>query len=198
MIAYTDRDKLWEAWPDGYLATHGLITIDNWICLGLSDVAAVEFVSDRRNGERKFIGFDAQGHPIGHDIVPLLVRELWRRGCMLPNVDPTDRASWACLLDDLARAAVSSRGGDELGPDDTYMIEWQRHWGWQTGDRKGKDHGRWRWFLGVWKIQDSPEPVHPEDGWPMHGVYEGFFDADTTDPAEALVLVRIQIRGRGE
>lgn len=95
-----DKELLWKAWPDGYLAMRGVSTVDGWLCSGEArwwhpDHSA-EIVVDPMG-----LTFVLNAGDLDHAVC----RKLHANGGLLPNVDPTDPATWACLLLDLARAS---------------------------------------------------------------------------------------------
>lgn len=186
-----NTDLLWKAYPDGYLAIRGVSTVRKWTCLGSSPVAAIEFVSDRREDGtdqgpvHKFIGFDEAGQPLGDSTAA--AEELHRRGVFLPNVDPTDAATWACLLKDLAEAAEITE----------------------------RTNLTWRRFGGKWVLGGDPWNLENAILTAMTGLASGAttreqaatqvladqvkttlrgFDINTDEPAEALVQARIHLR----
>lgn len=87
-----DRELLWKAWPDGCLAMRGASTVGGWICMGEGNEGLKWSHSDPR---------------VRADPPPQ-----WARcfdgertaGDLLPNVDPADTATWACLLQELVQA----------------------------------------------------------------------------------------------
>ena len=89
---------------------------------------------------------------------------LWVAGELLPNVDPSDAATWACLLEDLA--------GERL-----YNLTWEREE--RPEYHPPSERVAWR----LW---------HQPTGCAKQVVLHFFIDTD--DPALALVLARIQIR----
>jgi hypothetical protein len=85
----TDRELLRRAWPDGYLAMRGVLTVGGWTCCGVAP-------PDDGDGEERV----AWWHAHGGKRPALRMAE----GDLLPAVDPADTATWACLLRDLADA----------------------------------------------------------------------------------------------
>jgi len=161
-----DQDLLWKAWPGGYLAVRGVSTVGGWLCLGETEAAAVEFISNRHNGAHKIVGFCAQGNPLGHDeLTPMLVGELRIRGVLLPSVDPTDTVTWAAIKRDLATACGA--------PSDASEITWRRM-------NMGTD-GAMVWMLS-W-----------EDKGSVRASVAYQFGIDTDDPALAIVIVRAHV-----
>ena len=81
------RALLRRAWPEGYLAMRGVLTVDNCVCVEAS-AGHVTF----------WAGMDTEySYPDGP-------AKLLACGSFLPNPDPFVHATWACLKADLARA----------------------------------------------------------------------------------------------
>lgn len=114
-----DRELLWKAWPDGYLAMRGVQTIGHWQCRW--SAMAGRFGEFTR-AEGNLVQGDTGLGPIRRIIVngaePATRDDEGEhtRGDLLPNIDPTDRATWACLLHDL---------GTSIGWTETWALE---HW----------------------------------------------------------------------
>lgn len=102
-------------------------------------------------------------------------------GDLLPNVDPTDQATWACLLQDLAQALFTAE------PKETWLpgLTWTRH-------RSG-------WLLGLGlneRVMVFSEDDRDNTGMGSTPLF--FCEGSNTDnPAEALILARIQLREEG-
>ena len=107
--------------------------------------------------------------------------EIWAHACipdclplnnghLLPNVDPSDTATWVCLLEDLSEAV--------WGPQELSNVEHVVGYAWCFG--ASGDPG-----VRAWKLLR-----YMEDCKNIHL----FMDIDTDDPAKALVLARIQLR----
>lgn len=91
----TTREKLWLAFPDGYLPVRGVFTVGGWLCGGgatrrwwlMPDfdifVREVHDIREDRDAYNEF-------------------RRLRNVGDLLPAVDPCDAATWGCLLRELA------------------------------------------------------------------------------------------------
>lgn len=92
-----DKDLLWQAFPSGYLAVRGVSTVGGWQCAGF----ARDGITDRWLQPKTFFVLTA-------DHKPLL--EAHSAGDLLPNVDPSDTATWACLLSKLAQFVDFSEG----------------------------------------------------------------------------------------
>lgn len=88
-----DRELLWKAWPDGYLARRGVSTVGGWLYDGF------RWRKQSTNVEGAYL---RQTPPEPGEI---------RSGDLLPAVDPADTATWATLLLDLADARGWT-GGD--------------------------------------------------------------------------------------
>ena len=87
----TDRKLLWRAWPDGYLAMRGVATVGGYQCVGVAHTSIWTILRESREIDHPDVQID-----IG-------------RGLLLPNVDSTDTATWACLLKELDPRAVALR-----------------------------------------------------------------------------------------
>ena len=95
-----DTDLLRRAWPDGCLVARGVSTVGGFTCVRVYGV-----------GDRISIWYRDHDDETVRDVVDLVrgatdptkVPELVA-GDLLPNVDPTDVATWACVLADLAHA----------------------------------------------------------------------------------------------
>ena len=87
-----DKKLLRAAWPKGYLAMRGVYTIEGWLfssdCLIFSEYGFYK----RAVCERTSCVVHKAG--TNNHVVQGWIDE----GDLLPNVDPTDTATWACLL----------------------------------------------------------------------------------------------------
>lgn len=153
-----DRDLLWRAYPDGHLARRGASTVGGWLCQNTPEdpYAVVSFGKDREIFSMGTFQAD-----------PLLTDAL-EAGELLPNVDPTDTATWACLLRDLADS--KGRNGALVGT------------GW-VRDLDGT------WCLSSYTCDIRDLEVDKTQLWRFDGL-------DTEDPGLALVKARIQVRER--
>lgn len=169
-----DRKLLWKAWPSGFLAMRGASTVGGWICV------RTPFGCRYTNPQSwRFFApspvFQAGQHKASStrrlegDAAMEAVR---CQGDLLPNVDPSDVATWACLLADLAETCLvlDVRANDAV----VGLI-------WRLGD--SGDPGVQAWELIVYALDYDRSRL---------------FLIDTDDPAEALVLARIQLQGQGE
>ena len=182
-----DRELLWKAYPAGYVGTKGVSTVSHWLCRWATGNIA-EFILDTGTGKgiRKIMVGPHEDGTVGP------WKERWddhgehAAGHLLPRVDPSQTATWACLLLDL----VSACWTDEI-PRPTE-----------------------RWWIRSWRpallpLVDEPQAgveEHWSEGWVLEvswgymGVVNRFFsfyDLNTDDPALALVLARIQRREKG-
>lgn len=82
------RDLLWKAYPDGYLAKRGVMTVGGWTYIGFDGRH-----SWVREPSEQYINSECD-----------LTKIYEGRGDLLPLPDPSDTATWACLLEDLAEA----------------------------------------------------------------------------------------------
>ena len=88
------RALLFKAWPDGYLPARGAVTVGRWTCAFADSSDCFEFVKE------------PDGSLLANAVVvdPSIPSEVASSGALLPLPDPADRATWACLLGDLATA----------------------------------------------------------------------------------------------
>ena len=152
-------ERLARAWPDGWLAMCGVQTISGWTCI-------------REGVSPLFVMPSLTSPPTVHWYVtdPNTFRSSEhapsvRYGELLPNVDPADTATWACLLADLAIAAGLPTEGSVITFTCRKSFSGQKHW---------------RLLC--------ENPIEPRNG------ISTAFGIDTDDPAEALVWARIQLR----
>lgn len=94
------RALLRKAYPDGYLAKRGVLTVGGWQCVEAIGETYEWGVTSRWK----------RNEPASDGLVELgLLQELpdarVNAGDLLPLPDPTDTATWACLLQDLAEAS---------------------------------------------------------------------------------------------
>lgn len=192
-----ERALLKEAWPDGFLPMRGMRTVGGWECVmageHLADPKSVRFipgpavdVSVRVDvGSRGIHRWEVEG-----SVVPNLM-SVWEAGDLLPNVDPADTATWACLLEDLARSAFLD---PELPKDQRWWVS-----GWTPCMIRAVDHPGSAHRVG-WASPMNPDAWVP--GWRLDvscgatgviTVNKGF-RLDVEDPALALVLARTQVR----
>lgn len=157
---------LWKAYPEGYLAMRGVLTVGGWWCVheidgGDPDAGAGVFAcsAGRFTPARLWPDGvkDAIRLPVSMCAATLTC------GDLLPLLDPGDPATWACLKQALADAA----GSDAVG------LLWLK-----------LEHG--------WSMATARTMVG-EDCYRMHAV-ASFSNIDTEDPAEALVRALIQLR----
>lgn len=88
-----NRELLWAAYPDGYLAMRGVDTVGGWQC-----------VQDNRVVPSRWVRAPGIAYHVQHESDPE-VRCARDAGDLLPNLDPIgDPATWACALRDLAEA----------------------------------------------------------------------------------------------
>jgi len=113
-----DRDLLWKAWPRGYIAILGAGTVGGWLCrwVGMNGRVSHFFILETievdndgykhpRFREVKVSPRGGKGpiEPVSGDVAAV------KRGDLLPKVDPSDVATWACLLADFAAAVWPGR-----------------------------------------------------------------------------------------
>lgn len=205
-----DPTKLWKAWPAGYLAARGVLTVAGWHCWAIEPWGARAYNGPVWvNPDGVFFDGDIDGDAanpfdqVGDGFASTNFRQAVEAGDLLPNVDPSDVATWACLLRDLAAAEQVGRKARQLA----------RKAALDTG-QPAIDY-----FTSLAKAGSgnltTTEAVYmlgwrrTEDGWRLRGylhesrcgcgaVHELHFDGmahniDTDNPAEALVLARIQL-----
>ena len=169
------RELLWMAYPEGFLPMRGVTSLARWTCSGDNgdgtDLAGLNIhwrhfglhstiqyrPWTKRPWEYLFNGGDAEG----------IVKD----GHLLPNLDPKDPATWACVKHDLAVARYPAATSP-------YLVGWR-----QTRRRPAK--GVLYWTLSVyWRAGTNDGVV----GEAHH------FGVDTDDPATALAMARAQLR----
>lgn len=94
------RALLWKAYPDGYLAKRGVLTVGGWQCVADGQNRPepyILFLPPKRNSSPEILWLPHQNTGPLVDAIP--------RGDLLPLPDPSDPATWACLLQDLAEAS---------------------------------------------------------------------------------------------
>lgn len=88
-----DRELLWKAFPEGYLAVRGVSTLNGSTC-----------VWDTKHGKFAFLRHADKASTAR-------VTETRRKaGGLLPNVDPDDVAAWACVKHALGQLLYPKAG----------------------------------------------------------------------------------------
>ena len=152
-------DLLRRAWPHGYLLRVGLRTVGGWLCTRTG-----ANVSRFIHSETQISGYLDSGRFYSHGNPSFLIGDATD---LLPNVDPTDVATWALLKTELA-LAVWSQYSVFVYPDLTWTY--------------------WPEDGGVWDL-DALGVVGE-----ARALVRSFSDLNTKDPAEALVLALISLR----
>lgn len=94
-----DHELLRKAWPEGLIAQRGVTTVEGWVFSSHCVIFSEHGLSRRRVSPRTSVIIH---HPAkSSDEVQGWIDD----GDLLPNVNPLDTATWACLLRDLAIAA---------------------------------------------------------------------------------------------
>lgn len=120
-----DRDLLWKAWPDGYLAMRGVQTVGDYTYLADGVWVEIGSISNPTVAVVPFEWRCSETIQAGEEDTQALLE----RGDFLPNVDPTDAATWGCLLYDLGAALYQGNGVDpDIAPGG---LLWRPH----RGDR---------------------------------------------------------------
>ena len=173
-----DRELLWKAWPDGYLAMRGVKTVGGYQCIGINDerslwmlATSVDFPLAYRGNLHPMDWLVSGGPPYEQDPEWREQMETLRvhaeDGALLPNVDPSDHATWACVLHDLSKAASG------LSMDSGVQAIWEQR--------------TWPHAGSCWSLT-----------WQTHSGFQGCtkfrFPDKVDDPALALVLARISFR----
>lgn len=100
-----NRNLLWQAFPDGYLAMRGVTTVGGWTCWRTAEhdgkTVVATFIRNKVFGEVNCFGGFVTWNNKPADLPDTPVSS----GDLLPNVDPADTATWACLLAELGRVA---------------------------------------------------------------------------------------------
>lgn len=141
------------AWPDGFLPMDGVQTIEGFQFVA-HDVVFSTYGSFRHQvPERSYriLHHPSERHQDLQDMID--------KGALLPVVDPSLTATWACLKRDLAKAV-----SDALS--DSADLTWRPVGG--------------KWWGEQWQLSNDS------------GLAVRFSGLDTTDPAFALVLAKIQ------
>lgn len=115
-----DRELLWRAYPEGYLARRGVSTVGGWQCVAeLRDVErrmdyAFWLKDDLVSlyGLSELPAFSPVGYGAASPLNMTPITTALKAGDLLPNVDPADVATWACLKADLVRAAKLNDEGE--------------------------------------------------------------------------------------
>lgn len=99
-------ELLWRAWPEGYVAKRGVMTRRDWQCVAVEPCIDGVMTSWALGGTQFPIPYYEHDPDLAEvDTLSRAAAEsTLRRGELLPNVDPKDTATWACLLADLAEA----------------------------------------------------------------------------------------------
>lgn len=192
-----DTELLWRAWPDGCLAKRGVGTIGGYDCIderrenvdsiGILFYPQGTFYSTwRRRLPDVRLGYfervDARPTRSTHlyvgdctppgfpDMGAWIALHTGDRDSLLPHVDPGDVSTWACLVADLAasRGWIGvARGG----------CTWERL----------ADHGVTSWVLRLFRGGDGGHETYTFGSTLTTNM-------ETSDPALALVMARIQTR----
>lgn len=165
-------DLLWKAWPQGYLAMRGASTVGGYGTLLAPDDSGKESLCWISSEEL----LDVDTGELREGMSEFEYRR--ERGFLLPNVDPSDVATWACLLREFALAV------EEIA--DLY-------------DPSALAIGANEHIVGQsLRFVDSGDPGVRT--WQLSAYTEGrelplfTYTCDTDDPALALVEGRIQVR----
>jgi hypothetical protein len=178
-----DKALLRQAWPAGFLAIRGVATVGGWTVLGVeaeteTAVGTVVFSAPRRKAGWPVNAIAFAGVNEGHLLfgqpqawddpedraLQLALHRALENGDLLPNVDPEDVATWACLLRDLAEV---------LGIDAPTNLILYQYWG--------------SWWL-------SKRIFGPRGTKGVYSLLAPVAASDTDDPALALVLAMIEVR----
>jgi len=176
-----DKELLWRAYPDGYLAMRGVSSVEGWLCSGSNEKAS------------HWLNKVYTHETILHEGGPY--HQSRDQGDLLPNVDPADAATWACLLQDLSSAVTwagkpwgaASPTKNTPPPADAperYSLRWQQ-------SSRGVEAGI------TFSLQAEAHRItshREEDVGSARWYATGFPKLRTTDPARALVLARIYLR----
>lgn len=184
---------LWKAYPDGYLAVRGVLTVGDdvgsWTCLGGPDVHGMTAWASSTapaGGDLAWsapVGFRVGKRPLFAEDCELPTPELAARlnrallrGDFLPLPDPSDAATWACLLADLA-IACGMDVANAIG------FTWAACYrgGWALSVYTARSGMLWRFAAKPFPLPSLAETIAPE------------VEAEH-DPARALVLARIHVR----
>ena len=156
---------LWKAWPSGQLAMRGLTTREGFVVRESQSRPGVFFwnrdsvFATPPNGEKPKI---VEGVAFYASRRTQRWARALRRGGLLPNVDPRDVATWACLKHDLAEAAGLDPSGEVTfsGRDGTWALSViNRHSGGQilTYDLDTEDAAQALVLLRI-RLRENPNP----------------------------------------
>lgn len=161
-----DKKLLWRAWPGGDLAMRGVSTVGGWV------FSIVEDCGHDNETCTHWMNPDPYDENGREEVWSASPSSLHLAGDFLPNVDPDDAATWACLLKDLAKAIKA--------PTDLNLM-WVRVPSARLVIKALGNYGGFQLATGDWKGVRFLGPC---------------FDVDTDDPGLALVLAFIQLRER--
>lgn len=160
-----DLDLLKRAWPKGYLPIRGVMTRKGWQCVDADKIICFKFAY-----RTLIVSWKANDPPYEtYSMSDWGRHENWKaiqRGEFLPNVDPNDVATWACLLQDLVAASE---------PHQT-LTGVQATWEPRPWPHEGSSWGIY------WKSYEGSS-----------GATYFNFDDIVDDPGKALVLAKIQL-----
>lgn len=171
-----ERQDLWNAYPDGYVARRGLRTIAGWQCVAVGTESLWLPPLSTGTELAPVIGLPKGGPPYEN-------RSQWRDdmesfrlaadlGEFLPHVDPDDPATWKLLL---AEFALAMRIG--IGVIDMNVVKFSGY-AWTST----RNHDSYSWQLNVFTV----------DGRRCTSCR--FDELQTSDASMALVRARAQIR----
>jgi len=174
-----------QAYPCGYLATRGVLTLGGWVCRGSGDA------DEGGEWELPTAFVDSDGKPCRTGALRPHQFTWWKRwgnftncssdfydlrdtGALLPLPDPRDVSTWAALLWSLGSACAEVQPLlNQRNPQVTGL-------GWMRQKPPGVDHHAW------WLTVTNARAAFFHSTQPFY--------LDTPDPAEALVRAVIQAR----
>ena len=157
-------DLLKRAYPSRFLPRRGVLCLEGWTVDATDSFATFS------------LGFDSPTFTI--DLAKMKIAEvyridrqhaskIWRRGDLLPKPDVRDRATWACMLDDLAQT-----------------LGWKEY----------ANLGWWKMRPGYWHIHGCPTSEIEQEEGDFCSVSFTIED-DTVGPEEALLRLKIRLGG---
>ncbi len=118
-----DRDLLRKAYPSGWLATEGILSVGGWRCLGAGNEDGSVWST---GADAPSFDITARGYVSWAFRIDLAeVRRLIAAGYLLPRIDPAETATWACVKADLAKALWGGREPIEVTFGRTRHGEWE-------------------------------------------------------------------------
>jgi len=171
-------DLLWKAWPQGYLAMRGVHTVGGWEVIEIDDVLTFHKNQNDFSGSGYTVGVPWEKGRKLTEFGEYLQEGPQKEGDLLPDVDPSDVATWACLLAEFAQAVGEI--ADLYDPSALAIAANEHIVGYSLRFVNSGDPGVRTWQLSAY-TEGRELPLFT-------------YTCDTDDPALALVEGRIQVR----